>query len=81
MLQKKITARRDGGGSDTPIDFPWLLYIGMNRLGFTYRECGFLYFGQWCDLFGAFKRQYNFEKTLLYKVQPEEEPVSSLDAL
>ncbi|MCM1213317.1 MAG: hypothetical protein NC331_11310 [Lachnospiraceae bacterium] len=82
MLRKKTAARRDNSGADAPIDFSWLTYIGMNRLGFTYRECGRLYFGQWCDLFEAYKRQHNFEqKGMLYETQEPGEPISSLDVL
>lgn len=82
MFWKKTAARREDDSRDVPIDFSWLLYIGMNKLGFSYRECGWLYFGQWCDLFEAYKRQYNFEKKrMIYEVQEAEEPVSSLDVL
>lgn len=84
MFWKKRVARREDEGTDVPIDFSWLLYIGMNKLGFNYRECGWLYFGQWCDLFEVYKRQYNFEKKhMLYELQQEtvEEPISSLDVL
>lgn len=82
MFRKKIAARREDAGEDVPINFSWLTYIGMNKLGFTYRECGWLYFGQWCDLFEIYKRQYNFEKKrLIYDVQEPEEPISSLDVL
>ena len=84
MFRKKIAARREGEAEDVPIDFSWLFYIGMNKLGFHYRECGWLYFGQWSDLFETYKRQYNFEKKgMLYKLSQEvkEEPISSLDVL
>lgn len=84
MFCKKIEARREGVGENVLIDFSWLLYIGMNKLGFSYRECGWLYFGQWCDLFEIYKKQYNFEKkNMLYALQPEvkEEPISSLSVL
>ena len=65
-----------------PIDFFWLAYIGMNKLGFTRREVGQLYFGEWTGYFEAYKRQYNFEKGRgLYEIDPAEEPVSPLSVL
>lgn len=69
---------------EKPVDFPWLRYIGMNRLGFTYTQSGHLYFYEWFDLFDAFKQQYNFEANrMLYKVGAEEreEKISSLDEI
>lgn len=63
------------------IDFSWIKFIAMNRLGFTYTESGHLFFGLWTDLFEAFKHQYNFEvKKGIYDTKLSE-PVSSLDAL
>jgi hypothetical protein len=58
-----------------------MLYIGINKLGFTYKETGHMYFGLWADLFEIYKKQYNFEtKRALYRID-EEEPVSSLSVL
>lgn len=84
MLRKKTVTRGAEKVEDVPIDFPWLFYIGMNKLGFSCRECGWLYFGQWNDLFDVYKRQYNFEqKRMLYKLPQQDvaEPISSLDVL
>lgn len=65
-----------------PIDFAWVTYMGMTRLGFTYRETGRLYFGLWCDLFEMYKIQHNFEmKKGLYGLSEPEEPISSLSVL
>lgn len=65
---------------EKPIDFSWMIYIGMNKLGFTYRQTGQLYFGFWVDLFEAYKKQYNFEtKRGLYLLKEEE--ISSLSVL
>ena len=70
-----------GNGQSEPIDFSWLIYIGMNKLGFTYRQTMQMYFGFWMDLFETYKRQHNFEmKRGLYNIQ-EDEPVSSLSVL
>jgi hypothetical protein len=69
-------------GEAKPVDFPRLRYIGMNRLGFTCRQTGHLNFGEWLDLFEAYKQQYNFEvKRMLYKLEEKEEKISSLDEL
>lgn len=66
---------------EKPIDFLWMRYMGVNRLGFTHREVGQQYFGYWLDLFEAYKTQYNFEaKRGLYHLSEEEE-ISSLDVL
>lgn len=65
-----------------PIDFPWVIYIGMNKLGFTYKQVGHMYFGFWSDLFDVHKKHYNFEtKRGLYSFSDEEEQISSLDVL
>lgn len=71
-------------GEEKPVDFPWLRYIGMNRLGLTYAQAGHLYFCEWLELFDAFKQQYNFEvNRMLYKLGAEEreEKISSLDEI
>lgn len=63
------------------MDFLWIQYMGVNRLGFSYRSIGQQYFGYWMDLFETYKKQYNFEtKRGLYKLFQMEE-VSSLDVL
>lgn len=63
------------------MDFPWIFFIGMNRMGFSYREMGHLYFGKWADIFEVYKKQHNFEtRKGMYNLD-EEEPVSSLDVL
>lgn len=63
------------------MDFAWIRYIGVNRLGFNHSELGYQTLGQWMDLFECFKQNYNFEtKKGLYSI-PEAEPISSLDFL
>lgn len=76
-----MIARGANNSEDTPIDFAWLIYIGMTKLGFTFREIGHLTLGRWTDLFETYKRTYNFEtKKGLYSLN-EEEPISSLSVL
>lgn len=72
---------KEDGESGQPIDFAWLIYIGMNKLGFNYRQTTQMYFGFWVDLFETYKKQYNFEiKRTAYELK-EIEPVSSLSVL
>ena len=72
---------KEDGESGQPMDFAWLIYIGMNKLGFTYRQTTQMYFGFWVDLFETYKKQYNFEiKRTAYGLK-EIEPVSSLSVL
>lgn len=81
LFRKKSVPGKKESGEEVPVDFPWLRYIGMNKLGFTSSQAGHLYFGEWIDLFEAFKIQHNFEmRRTLYKVEQEEE-ISSLDVL
>lgn len=78
LCSKKTKAKQKG--EDKPIDFAWLIYIGINKLGFTYTQVGQLYFSTWVDLFEEYKRQYNFEKKkYLYVVEEEEAKGSLLD--
>lgn len=66
---------------ERPIDFLWIYYMGVNKLGFTHREVGQQYFGYWLDLLETYKKQYNFEKTRKLYHLSEEEKISSLDVL
>lgn len=82
FCSKKSVPGKKNRKEETPVDFPWLKYIGVNRLGFTYAQVGHLYFGEWLELFEAFKKQHNFEmRRMLYGRAEEEEPISSLDVL
>lgn len=77
---KKVKTKQKTEKEDQPIDFAWIIYIGMNKLGFSYEQTGQLYFGLWADLLEAFKRQYNFEiKKGLYEIETEEKRGSLLD--
>lgn len=66
---------------EKPIDFLWLQYIGVNKLGFSCKSVRQQYFGILMELFEIYKKQYNFEtKRGLYQIFQMEE-VSSLDAI
>ena len=57
-------------GEPEPIDFAWLLYMGM-QFGLQKKEVKQLYLGQWVDLFRVHKENHNFEaKRGLYKLPP-----------
>lgn len=72
-------ARGNPEGRDEIIDIPWVVYLGMNKLGFTYRQVKHMYFGFWADLYEMFKKQYNFEKKQMIYVLQDNERVSLLD--
>lgn len=82
LCRKKIdTNEMNNNCEDTPIDFRWMAYIGMNKLGFTYREVMHMYFGLWADMYEAYKVQYNFETGRgLYEMRKQEK-ISSLSVL
>lgn len=72
---------RGGENQEKPIDFPWIRFMGVNKLGFSHRSIGQQYYGYWLDLFETYKKQYNFEtRRGLYKLFQMEE-ISSLDVL
>lgn len=65
---------------DSVIDFDYIFFIAVNRLGFTYQSAKYLYFGKYIDLFEAFKRVYNFETSrMLYKIEEEKKVTSLLE--
>ncbi len=60
------------------MDFRWIYYIGMTKLGFSYEELGRIPAGLFFDLQEQFKKQYNFEtKRGLYNLESNE--IGSLD--
>jgi hypothetical protein len=82
LFYKKITARGINREEDKPIDFSWIIFIGMNKLGFTYKQVRKMYFGFWVELFENYKKQHNFEmKRALYSLHEEDEEISSLSVL
>lgn len=76
MLCGKKNRPRETHDTEEPIDFAWVFYIGMNKLGFSYKQIQHITLGLWVDLFEVYKSQYNFEtRRMLYKT---EEPDGSL---
>ena len=67
-------------GEPEPIDFTWVIFIGMNRLGFSCREVMRMYYGTWVDFFEVYKMVYNFEtaKNLYSNEKEVEEERGSL---
>lgn len=60
------------------MDFAWLLYIGMNKLGFTEKQVGHMTFKKWNKLYDAYKsvydKEYNMKNRGLTYAQLEYEP-------
>lgn len=62
-----------------PIDFAWVLYVGLKKFGMQEREVYAMKMGKWLDLFEIHKKMYNFETTKrLYKETEEEEKQGSV---
>lgn len=74
FCHKKIKPKqKETEKEEIPIDFAWVLYIGINRLGLTKEQTGQLSMGKWADMVETFKYQYNFEtKKCLYLLEHEE---------
>ena len=71
---KKVRAHAEDGDDDSIIDFAWVLFIGMNRLGFPERAVWQMTFGKWADLFEQYKMVYNFEaKNLLFDTDEKQQ--------
>lgn len=79
MFCKKIkTQSKKKADECNQIDFDYITFMAMNRLGFSYKEAMRLYLGKFIDLLEQYKKQYNFEiKRMLYVVE-EEKKVTSL---
>lgn len=79
MLPNKKKAQSEDNEHENIIDFDYVLFMAMNRLGFKYEEARHMYFGQYVNLMEIYKTVYNFEtKRCLYDTGPEEKKVSSL---
>lgn len=79
LLVKKIKPRT-GKGNDKPIDVSWILYIGMEKLGYTEKEVYLIQLGKWLDLYETYKKVYNFETTKqLYQNQEDTKKESVMD--
>lgn len=63
------------------IDFDYIYYIAMNRLGFSFKEAGRLYFGKFVDMFEVHKRIYNFETKRCLYATDEPKQVAKLSEL
>lgn len=72
--KKRKPRRKSGVEEDEPVDFAWVTFIGMNRLGLTEKRINQMYLGQWIDLYEAYKVIYNFEtEKSLYQLEEKEE--------
>jgi hypothetical protein len=49
------------------IDFAWILFIGMNKLGFTEKQVGHMTWGKFSRLYNAYKRSFDNELTMKIK--------------
>lgn len=75
LFNKKRKPKQNRGVEENePIDFAWVTFIGMNRLGLTEKRVDQMYLGQWIDLYEAYKVIYNFEtEKSLYQLEDKEE--------
>ena len=81
LSSKKRRNHADGGGDgevEQLIDFAWILYIGMNKLGFSEWEVEHMYFSKWSELFFAYQKCFNAEHRPIYKVGGIKKKVSLL---
>ena len=59
-------------GQASRLDFSWLLFVGVNILGFNEREVGHMTIKKWHLLFNHFKKYHNFKtKGGLFKEEKE----------
>lgn len=73
MLKSKKIEPSTSNSKEEPIDVAWLLYIGMNKLGYSEAEVYLMPVGKWIDLYEVYKKVYNFERTgNLYDVEKKE---------
>ena len=82
--KKKEESREEEVDSDEikTIDFAHIQILCVNRMGYTPKEAGLLYFGEYVELFEGYKKLYNFEKqNMIYKVAPGEREVARLSDL
>lgn len=64
---------------DAALDFAWITYIGINKLGYTEKDIEKMRIGKWLDLYDAYKAVFNFEQSgRKYTVAQERKPVSLL---
>ncbi len=81
LLLKKVSQGEDSE-EDKEIDFTWVIFIGMNRLGFSKKEVHKMYFGEWQDFYEIYKYVYDFEtEKKLYRMIEKPEEQEKLDSL
>lgn len=49
------------------IDFAWILFIGVKKLGFTEREVGHMTLKKWHSLYKAYKKNFDLELSMRLK--------------
>lgn len=86
LRRKKKEQPEEGEQTDSDeakaIDFAYIQIICVNRMGYTPKNAGFLYFGEYVELFESYKKLYNFEtKKMLYRVDEGEREVARLSDL
>lgn len=84
LYRKKINPRSDQSEEDDGIiDFEYVFFMMTCRLGYTRKEAGHAYLGEFADMMDVYKTVYNFEKqNLLFvkdKVHEPEETASIAD--
>ena len=80
FIQEGLAIKRDNhageGGEPEPINFAWVVLIGM-RIGYTEKEVAHMYFDKWCDLFEEFKKMHNI--TMRRQVFEQQKIASMMD--
>lgn len=60
-----------------PVDFSWILFVGVKFLGFSEREVGHMTIKKWLQLYEHYRKYHNFKaKNYLFKEEkskPDEE--------
>lgn len=80
LPDKKIKSQSKQDKGSKEIDFDYITYMSMNRLGFSYKETMRMYIGKFIDLMEAYKKDYNFRtKRMLYVVEEEKKVTSLMD--
>ena len=79
LFIKKIKPGTGKKKEEKPIDVAWLLFIGMNKFGYTEQEAYLLPMGKWIDMFETYKRVHNFDtQRMLYQIEDPAEKKGSI---
>lgn len=71
--KEEFRDEEDDSGKAKTIDFAHIQILCVNRMGYTPKTAGLLYFGEYVELFEGYKKLYNFEKQkMIYKVDERE---------